>query len=143
MSSFPYPILSRFWSDCCLVAQPCQTLCNPIHPAHQLPCPSLTPGACSNSCPLSQWCHPTISSSCHSLLLLPFPSSTVISNESFLHIRWPNYWSFSFSIIPCNEYFGWISFRINYLDLAVQGISRVFPNTIVQKQQFFGAQVFL
>ena len=56
----------------------------------RLPCPSPTPGAYSNSCPLSQWCHPTISS-CFPLLLLPsiFPSIRVFSDESLLHIRWP------------------------------------------------------
>ena len=61
---------------------------------------------------------------CHSLLLLPsiFPSITVFSNESALHIRWPKYWSFSFSINPSNEYSGLISFRMDWLDLlAVQG----------------------
>ena len=60
---------------------------------------------------------------CH-LLLLPsiFPSIRVFSNESVLHIRWPKYWSFSFSISPSNEYSGLISFRIDWLDfLAVQG----------------------
>ena len=61
---------------------------------------------------------------CHLLLLLPsvFPSIRVFSNQSVLHIRWPNYWSFSISINPCNEYSGLISFRIDLLDLlAVQG----------------------
>ena len=61
---------------------------------------------------------------CHPLLLLPsiFPSNRVFSNESVPHIRWPNYWSFSFSISPSNEYSGLISFKIDYLDiLAVQG----------------------
>ena len=61
---------------------------------------------------------------CHPLLLLPsiFPSSRVFSNESVLCIRWPKYWSFSFSISPSNEYSGLISFRIDWLDLlAVQG----------------------
>ena len=60
---------------------------------------------------------------CHPLLLLPsiFPSIRVFSNESDLRIRWPNYWSFSFSISPSNEYSGLISFRINWFDLAVQG----------------------
>ena len=60
----------------------------------------------------------------HPLLLLPsiFPSIRVFSNESVLHIRWPMYWSFSFSISPSNVYAGLISFRINWLDLlAVQG----------------------
>ena len=61
---------------------------------------------------------------CHPLLLLPsiFPSIRVFANESFLHIRWPKYWSFSFSISPSNEYSGLISFRVDWFDLlAVQG----------------------
>ena len=61
---------------------------------------------------------------CHPLLLLPliFPSIRVFSNESVLHIRWPKYWSFSFSISPSNDYSGIISFRIDWFDLlAVQG----------------------
>ena len=69
----------------------------------RLPCPSPTSGAYSNSCPLSQWCHPTISSSIYlPCLLLPsiFPSITVFCNELVLRIRWPKYWSFSFDICP-------------------------------------------
>ena len=61
---------------------------------------------------------------CHPLLLLPsvFASIRVFSNESVLHIRWPKYWSFSFSISPSNEYSGLTSFRMDWLDLlAVQG----------------------
>ena len=61
---------------------------------------------------------------CQPLLRLPsnFPSIRVFSNESVLHIRWPKYWSFSFSINPSNEYSGLISFRIDWFDLlAVQG----------------------
>ena len=61
---------------------------------------------------------------CHPLLLLPsiFPSIRVFSNESALHIRWPKYWSFSFSISPSNEHPGLISFRMDWFDLlAVQG----------------------
>ena len=61
---------------------------------------------------------------CHPLLLWPsiFPSIRVFSNESALHIRWPKYWSFSFSISPSSEYSGLISFRVDWLDLlAVQG----------------------
>ena len=81
----------------------------------------------------------------HPLLLPPsiFPSIRVFSNESVLRIRWPKYWSFSFSISPSNGYSGLISFRIDRLDLlAVKGLSRVFSNTTVQKHQFFGAQFY-
>ena len=73
---------------------------------------------------------------CHPLLLLPsiFPSIRVFSNESVLHIRWPKYWSFSFSISPSSEHPGLISFRMDWLDrLAVQGTLKVFSNTTFQK----------
>ena len=107
------------------------------------PCPSPTPRVHSDSCPLSQWCHPAISSS-----VVPFSScskslpASVFFNKSTLHLRWPKYWSFSFSIIPSKEIPGLISFRMGWLDLlAVQGTPRVFSNTTVQKHQFFGAQL--
>ena len=85
------------------------------------PCPSPTPGAYSNSCPLSLWWHPTISSSVipFSSYLQSFPASGSFPNESVLRIRWPKYWSFSFSISPSNEYSGLISFRMDWLDLLV------------------------
>ena len=89
----------------------------------RLPCPTLSPGVCTNSCPLSRWCYPTISSSASPLLILPliFPSIRIFSNESTLLIRWPKYWSFSFSINLSNEFSGLISFRIDWFDLlAVQ-----------------------
>ena len=88
------------------------------------PCPLPAPGVYSSSCPLNQWCHPTISSSIVSFSPWPsmFPSIKVFSNQSVLHIRWPKYWTFSFSISPSNEYSGLISFRMDWLDLlAVQG----------------------
>ena len=78
-------------------------------------------GVCSNSCPFSWWCHLTL---CRPLLLLPsiVPSIRVFSNQSVLPIRWPKYWSFSFSVSPSNEYSGLISFTIYWIDLlAVQG----------------------
>ena len=90
----------------------------------RLPCPSPTPEAYSNSRALSPWCHPTISSSSLSPSLPAFNLSQHqgLSNESVLCIRWPEYWSFSFSISRSNEYLGLISFRIDWLDLhAVQG----------------------
>ena len=86
---------------------------------------------------------------CHPLLLLPsiFPSIRVFSNESALLIRWPKYWSFSFSISPSSKYSGLISFRMDWfplgwtgwISLQSNGLTRVFSNTTVQKHQFFGA----
>ena len=83
-------------------------------------------------------------------LFSPSPSAfnlsriIVLTNESVLHIRWPEYWSFSFNISPSNEHPGLISFGMDWLDLlAVQGLSRVFSNTTVQKHQFFSAQLSL
>ena len=66
---------------------------------------------------------------CHPLLLLLsiFPSIRVFSNESALHIRWPKYWSFSFSISPSNEFSGLTSFRIDWFDLVVQGTQESSP----------------
>ena len=106
------------------VAQSCSTLCDPRTaacqdslPSHQLPEFTQTH---------VHWVGDTIqpSHSLPSLLLLPsiFHSIRVFSNESVLHIRWPKYWSFSFSISPSNEYSGVISFRMGWLDLlTVQG----------------------
>ena len=87
----------------------------------RLPCPELSCDS-SNSCPLSRWCYLIISSSAV-LFCLPsiFSSIRVFSKESALPIRWPKFWSFSFSISPSNEY-SWFSFRIYLFDLlAIQG----------------------
>ena len=80
---------------------------------------------------------------CPILLLTPIPPSIkVFSSESTLRMRWPKYWSFSFSISPSNEHPGLIAFRMDWLGLlAVQGTLRSLPNTTVQKHQFFGAQL--
>ena len=83
---------------------------------------------------------------CHPLLLLPsiFPCIRVFSNESALCIRWPKYWSFSFSISPSNEYSGLISSRMDWLDLlAVQGTLKTLLQHQLQKHQFFGTQLSL
>ena len=91
----------------------------------RLSCPSSTPGACSNSCPLSRSCHPTISSSVipFSSCLQSFPASGSFQIESVLCIRWPNYWSWNFNISSSNEHSGLISFRMDWFEfLAVQGI---------------------
>ena len=95
----------------------CSTPGFPVH--HELP-----PGDCSNSCPSSCWSHPTISSS-----VIPFSSPLQfsqhqgLSNKSVLCIRWPKYWSFSFSISPSNEYSGLISFRIDWLDFIADQVT--------------------
>ena len=87
------------------------------------PCPSPTRGACSDSCPLSQWFHPTITSSAvpFSSCLQSFPASGSF-HELVLHISWPKHWNFSINISPSNEYSGLISFRMDWFDLlSVQG----------------------
>ena len=95
------------------VAQSCPNSLQPHGLQHSRPpCPSPTPRVYSNSCPLSRRCLPAISSS-----VVPFSFNLshhqVFSNESVLHIRWPKYWSFSFSISPSYEYSGLISFRMD------------------------------
>ena len=82
---------------------------------------------------------------CHPLLLLPsiFPSIKEYSNESILHIRWPKYWSFNFSISPSNEYSGLISFRIDWLDLlAVQGTLKSLLQHHSSKASILGCSAF-
>ena len=97
----------------------CSVVSDSLQPHGQqharLPCPSPSPRVYPNSCPLSQGCHPVISSS-----VIPFsfcppipPSIRVFSNESTLCTRWPKYWSFSFSISPSNEHLELISFRMD------------------------------
>ena len=114
----------RFGVQFSSVAQSCPTVCDPWTAAHQASL-SIT-NSWSSPKPMST--ESVIPSNqlilCCPLLLLPsiFPGIRVFSNESALHIRWPKYWSFSFSISPSNEHPGLISFRMDWLDLlAVQG----------------------
>ena len=114
------------------------------------PCPSPTPEVHSNSCPLSQWCHPAISSS-----VVPFSScsqslpESVFSNESTLRMRWPKYWSFCFSISPSKEHPGLISWTpMDWLDLfAVQGTLKSLLQhhsskaSVLQRSAFFTVQL--
>ena len=90
------------------------------------PCPSPTPGVHPNSCASSQWCHPVISSSVVPFSFCPQipPSIKVFSNESTLCMRWPKYWSFSFSDSPSSEYSGLISFKIDWFDLCSPSYSQ-------------------
>ena len=105
---------------CCSVAMPCPALCNPCTAACQTSL-SFTVSWSLLKIVFIESNHLIL---CHPLLLLPsiFPSMRVFSKESVLRIRWPKYWSFSFSISPSNEYLALISFRINWFDLlAVLG----------------------
>ena len=122
------------------VVQLCPTLCNPMD---SLPCPSPTPGVCSNSCPLSRWCHPTISSSVvpFSSRLQSFPASGPLPMSQFFTSGGQSIGaSTSASVLPMNiqdwsplGWTGWIS-------LQSERLSRVFSNTTVQKHQLFGSQ---
>ena len=117
----------------------------------RLPCPSPTPRACSNSCPSSWWCHPTISSSVVPFSCLQsFPASGLFQwvSSSLTHIRWPKYWSFSFNISPSNDYSGMISFRMDWLDLlTVQGTLKNLrqhhssKTSVLQRSAFFIVQL--
>ena len=129
------------------VAQLCSTLLRHHRLQHaRLPCPSPTPGAYSDSCPLSQWCHPTISSS-----VIPFsscPQSFSASGSFWISQFFTSGGqsigvSASTSVLPMNTqdwsplgWTGWIS-------LQSKGLSRVFSSTTVQKHQFFGTQLSL
>ena len=120
-------------------------LCNPWTALYRLPCPSPTPRACSNSCPSSWWCHPTISSSVIPFSCLQsFPASGSFPMSQFFASGGHSIGvSVSASVLPMNiqDWFplgltGWIS-------LESKGLSRVFSNTTVQKHQFFDTQLSL
>ena len=127
------------------VIQSCPTLCDPMNrstpglPVHHK-LPEFTQTHAHRVSDAIQPSHPLSSPSPPA----PNPSQHQgLSSESTLRMRWPKYWSFSFSISPSNEHPGLISFRMDWLDLlAVQGtLARVFSNTTVQKHQFFSAQL--
>ena len=126
------------------VAQSCLTLCDPMKSQHaRPPCPSLTPGVHTDSCPSSQWCHPAISSS---VVPFSFCPQSLPASESFPMSQLFAWGGQSIrvsalaSFLPKksqgwspSEWTGWIS-------LQSKGLSRVFSKTTVQKHQFFGAQ---
>ena len=111
----------------CLLQFSCLVVSNSLRPyglQHARPlCPSPTPGVYSNSCLLSQWCHPIILSSVVPFSCLQsFSASGSFLMSQFFTSRWPKCWSFSFNISPSNEHSGLISFRMDWLNLlAVQG----------------------
>ena len=126
------------------VTQSCPTICNTID--HSTP--GLPVHHHSRSPPKPMSIDSVMPSNhlipCRPLLLLPPipPSIRVFSNESTLRMRWPKYWSFSFSISPSKEHPGLISFRMDWwISLQSKGLSRVFSNTTVQKHQFFCTQL--
>ena len=114
----------------------------------RLLCPSLSPGGCSDSCPMSWWCHPTISFSVipFSSCLQSFPASGSFPMSQLFASGDPMYWSFSFITSLSNEYSGLISFRIDWFDLAVQGLSSLFQHynlkaSILLHSAFFMVQL--
>ena len=124
----------------------CSVVSDPHGVQHtSLPCPSVSPGVCANSCPLRRRSYPTILSSvAPSPPASVFPSIRVFSKELALNIRWPKYWSFSFSIILSNEYSGLISLRVDWFDLlAVQGTLKRLLQHHSWKASILGCSVFL
>ena len=110
------------------------------------PCPTPTPRACSNSCPLTQWCHPTISSFIVPFSSCPqsFPASGSFQMTQLFASSGQSIGSFSFSISPSNEQPGLISLGwTGWISFQSKGLSRVFSSTTVQKHQFFGTQLSL
>ena len=115
-----YLVVSQFSS----VTQSCPTLCDPMDSSTQASLSIISSQSLLKVMSIESMMPSNRLILCHALLLLPsiLPSIRVFSNESVLHIRWPEYWSFSFNISPSNEYSGLTSFRIDWLDLlAVQG----------------------
>ena len=110
----------------------------------RLPCPSSSPGAYSNSCPWSRWCHPTVSSSVvpFSSCLQCFPSSgSFLMNQLFTSGGQSFGISASASVLPMNIQ-GWFPLQwTGWISLQSRGLSRVFSNTTVQKHQFFSTQL--
>ena len=129
---------------CCSVTQSCLALCDPRNCSTPgFPCPSPSPGACSNSCPSNEWCHPTISSSVTPFSSCPqsfpasgsFPMSQLFTSSS-------QSIEVSASVLPMNIQ-GWFPLGwTGLISLLSKGLSRVFSTTI-QKHQFFDTQPFL
>ena len=140
----------EIWYGACSLQFSCSVFSDSLWPHRlqqaRLPCSSPTPGACSNACPLSRWCHPTISSSVvpFSSCLQSFPASGSFPRSHFFasggqSIRV----SASVSVLPMNIQ-DWFSFRrTGLISFQSKGLSRVFSNTTTQKHQFFGAHLSL
>ena len=132
---------------CCSLAQLCPTLCNPMdYIARQASCPSLSPRVCSNSCPLSQWCHPTVSSSVAPFSSCPqsfpesgsFPMSQLFASGDQSIIA-----SASAPVLPMSIQ-GWFILGLTgFFSLMAKGLLRVFSSTTIGKHQIFGTQLSL
>ena len=127
-------LVIKFSASCCSVAKSCPTLCNQPHELQHNQ--ALESSTITQSLLKFMSIESVMSSThlilCHPLLLPPsiFPSIRVFPSESALHIRWPKYWSFNFSISPSNEYSGLVSSRLNWLiSLQSKGLPRVFSST--------------
>ena len=130
---------------CCSVVQSCLTLlpCGLQHT--RLPCPSPSPGVCLNSCPLSRWCHPTISSSVvpFSSCLQSFPESGSFPMSQLFTSGGQSIGAFAIaSVIPLNSQ-DWFPVGLTGLILQSRRLSRVFSNITLRKHQFFSAQFSL
>ena len=127
--------------SCCSVAKLCLTLFSSMDWQHtRLPCPSPSPRACSNSCPLSQWCHPIISSSITPFPSCPqsFPASGSFPKSGLFASGGQNVGAAA-SVLPMNIQ-GWFTLALTGLiSLQSKGLSRVFSSTTVLKHQLFGA----
>ena len=131
----------------CSVTKPVSDSLQPQGLQHaRLPCPSPSPRVCSNSCPMSQWCHPTISSFVTHFLSCPqsFPASRSFSvSQQFAAGGQEIGTSTSAAVLPMNIQ-GWFSLRLTaVISLLSKGLSRVFSSTTIWKHQFFSAQLSL
>ena len=131
-------VLFEFWLCCCSVTKSCLTFWDPM--GCRLPCPSRSPGACSNSCPLSRWCY-------HFVLSFPSPPAFSLSQHEGL-FQWVGSASSGqstgasalASVLPMNIQDWFPSGLTGWLSLQSKGLSRVFSGTTIQKHQFFSAQ---
>ena len=127
------------------VAQSCPTLCDPWTAARQASLSITNSQSLLKPMSIKSMTPSNHLILCHPLLLLPaiFPSIRVFHNESVLRIRWPKYWSFSFSISPSSEYSGLPLGWTGWISLLSKGLSSIFSNIMVQNHQFFSASFML
>ena len=133
---------ASFYPRWCSVIKSCLFFATPWTTHSRLPCPSLSPGVCSNSCPSSRWCHPTISCSVVPFSSCPqsFPASGSFPMSQFFTSGQSIGASASASFLPMNIQ-NWFALGLTgWISSQSKGLSRVFSNTTTQTQQFFSAQ---